>query len=138
MGAFEPTLERSLTYAKALESHLDYLNISFGCFSLFQPMKPDDYPFEAHIYATEKIKDIVNIPVFVANGITSPKMADDILLRTKADMVSIGKEILVNHNWLNDAMGERDAGHCLHCQKCVWVMDYGKFPGRKQYLKLAQ
>ncbi len=138
MGAFEPTLESSLAYAKALKSHLDYLNISFGFMSLCQPQKPNDYPFEAHIYATEEIKAAVNVPVFAANNITSPKMADDILVKTNADMVNIGRGILINPNWTNDAAAERDTGHCLHCKMCSFPRDSSKCPGRQAYLKAVK
>ncbi len=136
MGAFEPTLESSLAYAKSLEPHFDY--ISFGFASLCQPTKPDDYPFEAHIYATEEIKAAVNIPVFAANNITSPKMADDILVKTNADMVNIGRGILINPNWTNDAIAGRNTGHCLHCKMCAFPRDGSKCPERKEYLKTAK
>lgn len=138
MGAFEPTLESSLAYAKTLESHLDYLNISFGFLSLCQLKKPDDYPFEAHIYATEEIKAAVNIPVFAANNITSPQMADDILVKTNADMVNIGRGILINPNWTNDAIAGQDTGHCLHCKSCAFPRESSKCPGRQKYLKTAK
>ncbi len=118
LGAFEPNLESSIKYAKNLEAHVNYLNISNGFYSLFQQSKPDDYPFEAHIYATEKIKQSVEIPVFAANNITSPQMAEDILVKTNADMVCIGRGILINNNWVNDAMAGRDTGRCLHCKMC--------------------
>ena len=138
MGAFEPTLDSSLAYAKTLDAHLDYLNISNGFFTKFEANKPDDYPFESHIYATEKIKASVNAAVFAGNNITSPQMADDILVKTNADMVNIGRGLLINSDWTNDAIAERDTGHCLHCKMCAWHMDREKCPGRQAYLKLAE
>ena len=134
MGAFEPTLESSIQYAKNLEAYADYLNISNGFYTLFQKSKPDNYPFQSHIYATEKIKQAVGIPVFAANNITSPQMADDILVKTNADMVNIGRGILINNNWVNDAIAGRDTGYCFHCKVCERHSDSAKCPGRQKFL----
>jgi 2,4-dienoyl-CoA reductase-like NADH-dependent reductase (Old Yellow Enzyme family) len=139
LGAFESTLEDSINTAKKLEPFVDYLNISAGFFGMFTPYKPADYPYLEHIYATEKIKAAVNTPVFVANFITTPQMADNVLVRTNADMIGIGRGLLINPNWVLDAEKGAHTGSCLHCKTCFWLPgnDRSKCSGRKLFLKCS-
>ncbi|MCH3914101.1 MAG: NADH:flavin oxidoreductase [Acidaminococcaceae bacterium] len=133
LGAFEPTLEATINTAKKLEPYINYLNISAGFFGMFTPCKPVGYPYMEHIYASEKIKAAINVPVFVANFITNPQMADDILVRTNADMVGIGRGLLINPNWVKDAESGANTGTCLQCKNCFWLPgnDRSKCPGKK-------
>ncbi len=132
LGAFEPTLEDGIAHAKELEKNgIDYLNISYGCTGEFDSYVPEDYPFKDVIYAAAEIKKHVSVPVFAVNGIKTPEMAEEILKVTGVDAVNIGRSMLVNPNWANDAKANQDTGKCLVCRQCMWHNTPPKCPGRK-------
>jgi 2,4-dienoyl-CoA reductase-like NADH-dependent reductase (Old Yellow Enzyme family) len=131
LGGFEPTIEDAIHNAQMLEQGgIDFIDISYGFTMEQEVLVPDDYPFIDIIYAAEMIKAAVNIPVFAANKITSPEMAEDILVRTKADMIDIGRGFIVNPNWMKDAIEGNDTGKCLHCKSCQLYEDPDKCPGK--------
>lgn len=131
LGAFEPTLEDGLYYAKTLAAAgADFLNISYGAFFDHSPEKPADYPYVEAIYGAQEIKRCVDIPVFAVNSITSAQMAEDVLQTTGVDGVCVGRGVLVNPNWAADAMADRDTGRCFHCSLCHWRGDLPLCPGR--------
>ncbi|WP_268875615.1 oxidoreductase [Clostridium sp. Marseille-P2415] len=78
------------------------------------------------------MKKRVSVPVYAVGGITTVNMAGEILQKTGADMVDIGRGTLVNPNWANDAKAGKDVGTCFHCKTCMWRVDPGKCPGRSK------
>lgn len=134
LGAFEPTLSDSIDHAIELQAcGIDFFNISFGFAQLSDPFKPNDYPFTDLIYGAQEIRKKVSVPVFTVGEITSPEQADEILTAADLDMVNIGRGILVNPNWANDARNGKDTGACIHCKACMWRIDPEKCPGRIIY-----
>ncbi|WRS27219.1 NADH:flavin oxidoreductase [Oscillospiraceae bacterium MB08-C2-2] len=134
LGAFEPTLEESIAHgAELAENSIDFLDISYGFEQRSQPTKPEDYPFSDRIYAAQKIKEKVSIPVFAVGEIASAQQAEEILEKTKVDMVDIGRGTLVNPHWANDAKAGRDVGTCLYCKICMWRVKAENCPGRKKF-----
>ncbi len=134
LGGFEPSLEDAIEHARSLEAQgIDFLNISYGFAQASSPTMPEAYPFKDIIYAAQKIKEAVSVPVFAVNGINNPKLAEEILEQTNVDMVSIGRGTLVNYNWGNDAKAGRDVGSCLYCKTCMWRIDPTKCPGRLKH-----
>lgn len=134
LGGFEPSLEDGIAYARIFEENgIDFLDISYGFVPDSEPTVPQDYPFKDVIYAAQKVKEVVSIPVFAVNGINSPELAERILEYTNVDMVDIGRGTLVNYNWANDAKAGRDIGTCLYCKTCMWRVDPAKCPGRLKY-----
>lgn len=131
LGGFEPTINVATKNAKAMELiGLDFLNISYG-FSAEQNISiPKNYAFRDIIYAAHHIKNATGIPVFAVNGINSVRLAQDVLENTRCDMVNIGRGVLVNYNWANDAKDGRDVGRCLYCPTCVWRTGTGVCPGK--------
>jgi 2,4-dienoyl-CoA reductase-like NADH-dependent reductase (Old Yellow Enzyme family) len=121
LGGFEPTIEDGLHYAKILEKEgIDFLDISYGFFSEQEMNVTEGYKFSNAVYAAEKIKEEVSVPVFAVNGIYSAQTAEEVLSETNVDMVDIGKGALINPNWANDAKEGKDTGKCLSCAKCMW------------------
>lgn len=136
LGAFEPTLEDSIAYAEELAGNgVDFLDISYGFEQRSRPISPEDYPFSDRIYAAQEIRKRVSVPVFAVGEIASMEKAEEILQATGVDMVDVGRGMLVNPNWANDAKAERDMGSCLHCKTCMWRVDAGKCPGRRAFQK---
>lgn len=134
LGAFEPTLEDSISHALELvDNGIDFLDISYGFEQRSFPFKPKEYPFSDRIYAAQEIKKRVSIPVFAVGEIATAKQAEEILQKTGVDMVDIGRGTLVNPCWANDAKEGKDVGICLYCKTCMWRVNADKCPGRKQY-----
>jgi len=121
LGGFEPTIEDGVHYAKVLERNgIDFFDISYG-FANEQEMKvPEGYKYSNAVYAAERIKEEVSVPVFAVNGIYSAETAEEILNERDIDMVDIARGALINPNWANDAKEGKDTGKCLSCAKCMW------------------
>jgi 2,4-dienoyl-CoA reductase-like NADH-dependent reductase (Old Yellow Enzyme family) len=51
----------------------------------------------------EAVKDVVEVPVMVAGGITEPQMADVIIRSGRADIVGIGRAMLDDPDWTRKA-----------------------------------
>lgn len=131
LGAFEPALKDGIRHAELLEKHgIDFLDISYGFSGEDEPCAPEEFPYKDVIHAAGEIKKHVSVPVFAVNGIADARMAEDILERTGVDMVDIGRGVLVNYNWANDAKEGKDTGRCLHCRECQWRVDAEKCAGR--------
>ena len=131
LGGFEPTIEDGLHYAKVLEKNgIDFLDISYGFFSEQEMHVTEEYKYSNAVYAAEKIKEEVSIPVFAVNGIYSAEIAEEILNETNVDIVDIGKGALINPNWANDAKEGKDTGKCLSCAKCMWFGQSKVCPGK--------
>jgi NADPH2 dehydrogenase len=136
LGGFEPTLEAGLHYAKILEENgIDFLDVSFGFFSEQVIDVKEGYEFSNAVYAAEKIKETVSVPVFAVNGIYSTETAEAVLNNTNVDLVDIGKGALINPNWANDAKAGKDTGKCLSCAKCMWFGQGKVCPGKVLFEK---
>jgi len=55
-----------------------------------------EYKYSDAVYAAQKIKEVVSIPVFAVNGINSAELAQEILDETNVDLVDIAKGFLIN------------------------------------------
>lgn len=139
LGGFEPTLEDAIQNAIQLEQMgIDFIDVSYGFQKEQETVCPENYPFLDIIYAAEKIKQAVKVPVFAANGITSPEMANQVLEQTKATLIGIGRGFIVNPNWMVDAVRKRNTGKCLHCKKCRLYDDPEKCPGKILFNRQSQ
>ncbi len=136
LGAYEPTLEDGIIYAKKIEEiGFDFINVSFGFMQEMEDSTPTDFPFSSHIYGASQIKKEVNIPVFAVNGIKSKEQAQNILDLTDVDMLCIGRGVLVNYNWANDAKNNKDVGKCVECPSCFWRGGRSDCPGKSLFSK---
>ena len=136
LGGFEPTIEDGVHYAKVLERNgVDFLDISYGFGSEQEMNVPEGYKYSNAVYAAEKIKEEVSVPVFAVNGIYSAETAEEILKERDIDMVDIGKGALINPNWANDAKEGNDTGKCLSCSKCMWFGQSQVCPGKVMFEK---
>lgn len=134
LGGFEPRLEDGIAFARALDqAGIDFIDVSYGFSGEDMPISPANFPYEKCIYAAQEIKKKVSVPVFAVHSITNPQMAERILGLTGVDAVQIGRGMIVNPNWVRDAMEGRDTGKCLHCKKCFWSENSEVCSGRKVF-----
>jgi len=135
IGGFEPDFNTGMENALSLAAMgADFLDISFGC----DPQTADPpagFPYPPPFYAAMRVKECVDIPVFGVQHVTGPGLAGEILNYTDIDMIDIGRGVLINPSWANDALAGRDVGECLDCKICLWRIDYTKCPGRIKFLK---
>ncbi|MBK1812132.1 NADH:flavin oxidoreductase [Clostridium sp. YIM B02505] len=131
LAGFEPALEDGLHYAKILDANgIDFLDVSFGFMSEQIVNIAEGYKYAHTVYAAEKIKEVVSVPVFAVNSIKSPALAEDILNETNVDIIDIGRGVLINPNWANDAKEGNDTGACLSCAKCKYFGQSQVCPGK--------
>ena len=131
LGAFEPELSDGVAHAKKLEAMgIDFINVSYGFDKEAVREKPQGYPFAEAIYGAERIRAAVQVPVFAVYGIQDGETAEAVLKQTGADMVNIGRGVLVNYNWASDVKAGRDPGKCLYCKTCMWRSDPDQCAGK--------
>ncbi|HOO30097.1 MAG TPA: NADH:flavin oxidoreductase [Bacillota bacterium] len=53
---------------------------------------------------SEAIKGAVDVPVMVTGGITTPEAADSLVRQGKADLVGVGRALLANPSWAQNAI----------------------------------
>ena len=110
------------------EAGVDAIHVStgvYGCINYFIP--PASIPHGFLLSDAEEIKKSVKIPVIAVGRINDPLMAEDALLRGKADMIAMGRQALADPEYPNKvfARKEREIAPCIGClQGCVgYVLD---------------
>jgi 2,4-dienoyl-CoA reductase (NADPH2) len=109
--------------AKALENAgATILNTGIGWHEARIPTIAQAVPRAAFAWAARRIKDAVKIPVIASNRINAPEIAEDILARGDADMVSLARAMLSDPEFAAKAKAGDRAGIniCIACnQACL-------------------
>ena len=112
-----------LQVARALETAgTTILNSGIGWHEARIPTIAQAVPRGAFAWATRRVKEAVRIPVVASNRINSPEIAEEILARGDADMVSMARALLADPEFANKARaGDRAAINiCIACnQACL-------------------
>lgn len=96
------TIQDSQIAAKEFEkSGINILDISGG-FSGYTVPGLSGQGYFAPL--TEAIKQVVSIPVILTGGITEVQAAEQLLAEGKADLIGVGRAILNNSNWAQQAI----------------------------------
>ncbi len=101
-----------------VKAGIDTLNVSIGMLEssnwIITPGKPE-YGFNAD--NTEAIKKVVDVPVIAVGKIHSPEIAEEILVKNKADMVALGRALLADPEFVNKVKDNnwQSIRHCIHC-----------------------
>ena len=117
------TADETLALARALEAAgTTILNSGIGWHEARIPTISQAVPRGAFAWATRRIRDAVRIPVAASNRINAPEIAEEILQRGDADMVSMARALLADPEFANKAKaGDRAAINiCIACnQACL-------------------
>ena len=109
--------------AKAIEAAgATIINTGIGWHEARVPTIATSVPRAAFAGVTAKLKPHVKLPLVATNRINMPEVAEDILARGQADMVSMARPLLADSQWVNKARaGRRDEiNTCIACnQACL-------------------
>ena len=112
-----------LEVAKAMESAgATLLNTGIGWHEARIPTIAQAVPRGAFAWATGRVKQAVRIPVVASNRINAPEVAERILERGEADMVSLARALLADAEFGKKAKAGDRAGIniCIACnQACL-------------------
>ena len=100
----------------------DILNSGVGWHEARIPTIAYAVPRGGFAWATRRLKEAVNIPVIASNRINTPEIAEDIIARGDADMVSMARPFLADAEFANKARAGDRAGIniCFACnQACL-------------------
>lgn len=70
-----------------------------------------------------EVKHAVKVPVGVVGGVLTPQMAEDVLAAGDVDLVSLGRELIADPEWVRKAAENRpeDITPCLRCSNCYHI-----------------
>jgi len=140
------TLLQSAKIARKLaELGADYISVSAGNrFEDSRPPQPDMppdpmsgysghrmspewwFPDGTHVYLAEEIRKTLReagheLPVVTAGKIRTPKQAEEILTRGKADIIGLCRALLCDPDWPDKAKEGRDTD-IVPCTACNWCL----------------
>jgi 2,4-dienoyl-CoA reductase (NADPH2) len=117
------TWDEVVAIAKALEgAGVTILSTGVGWHEARVPTIVTSVPRAAFRDVTAKLKREVSIPVVASNRINMPDVAEDILARGDADLVSMARPLLADPEWVKKAAEGRanEINTCIACnQACL-------------------
>ncbi|MEV0340684.1 NADPH-dependent 2,4-dienoyl-CoA reductase [Nocardia sp. NPDC050713] len=117
------TFDEIVTLAKELEkAGVNVINTDIGWHEARVPTIVTSVPRAAFVEFTAKITKQVNIPVCASNRINMPEIAEEILTRGDAQLVSLARPFLTDPEWVNKAAQDRvdEINTCIACnQACL-------------------
>jgi 2,4-dienoyl-CoA reductase (NADPH2) len=117
------TWEETVMLAKAIEeAGATIINTGIGWHEARVPTIATSVPRSAFTWVTRKMKEEVSIPLVTSNRINLPGVAEEILARGDADMVSLARPMLADPEFAKKAREGRadEINVCIACnQACL-------------------
>lgn len=117
------TWDEVVAVAKALqEAGVTILNTGYGWHEARIPTIVTSVPRAAFASVAGRLRKEVSIPVVASNRINMPDVAEDLVARGEADMVSMARPFLADAEWVNKAASGRtdEINTCIACnQACL-------------------
>ncbi|KKN45806.1 hypothetical protein LCGC14_0679340 [marine sediment metagenome] len=114
------TYKESAVFAKHYDdAGIDYINVTGGWHETRIPQLPMMVPPAAYVYLADNIKGNLNAPVFSANRINDPVLAERILRNEWADGICFGRGLIADPYLPNKAKENKlwDIKKCLACNQ---------------------
>lgn len=105
------------------------INTGIGWHEARIPTIATKVPRAAFTWVTAKFRQALNIPVITSNRINTPEVAEEVLARGDADMVSMARPFLADPDFVIKAMEDRsdEINTCIGCnQACLDHVFEGK------------
>lgn len=124
-GEFMPGgygIETARRNAQLLAAHgMNMFSVTNGSHATTVPGLTPNVPQGAYAFLAREIKQAVNVPVAASNRIVHPTVAEDLLRRGWADLISLGRPALADPDWPNKARaGDFDEIRaCIACNECL-------------------
>ncbi|AWB47359.1 NADPH-dependent 2,4-dienoyl-CoA reductase [Gemmobacter aquarius] len=117
------TWDEVAALARAIEAAgATILNTGIGWHEARVPTIATSVPRAAFAHLTQRLRAEVTIPVIASNRINTPEVAEDLLARGMADMVSMARPFLADSDFVAKAAAGRSAeiAPCIACnQACL-------------------
>jgi 2,4-dienoyl-CoA reductase (NADPH2) len=117
------TWDEVVALAKAVEAAgATLINTGIGWHEARVPTIATMVPRAAYTWVTQRMKSEVAIPLIATNRINDPAVAEDVLARGDADMVSMARPFLADAEFVNKAAQGRadEINTCIGCnQACL-------------------
>ena len=98
------TLEEVVTLGQAVEANgATIINTGIGWHEARVPTIVTSVPRGAFRWITAELKKVLNVPVVATNRINTPEVAEDILAKGEADMVSMARPLLADAQFVAKA-----------------------------------
>lgn len=96
-------------------------SVTNGSHATTVPGLTPNVPPGAYAFLAREIKQAVDVPVAASNRITHPLIAEELLRRGWADLISLGRPALADPDWPRKAQaGEfEDIRLCVACNECL-------------------
>lgn len=115
--------EEIVQLAKAIESAgASIINTGIGWHEARVPTIATMVPRAAYTWVTARLKGEVSVPLVTSNRINMPQVAEDVLTRGDADMISMARPFLADPDWVNKAHASapETINTCIGCnQACL-------------------
>jgi 2,4-dienoyl-CoA reductase (NADPH2) len=117
------TWDETVALAKEIEdAGATLINTGIGWHEARVPTIVTSVPRGAFTWVTGKLRPEVSIPVIASNRINMPEIAEEILARGEADLVSMARPFLADADWVRKAAEDRsdEINTCIGCnQACL-------------------
>ena len=117
------TWEEVVQLGKAIEeAGASIINTGIGWHEARVPTIATMVPRAAYTWVTRRLKGEVSIPLVTSNRINMPSVAEAVLARGDADIVSMARPLLADPDWVNKAAENRadEINTCIACnQACL-------------------
>ena len=123
--------------------HVDYLTYCQGSHhrSLEMHLPDDSYPRQTYMGLIRQLKaHTPNVPVMGLGRITDPAEAEAILARGDAEMIGLGRSLIVDPGWPQKAQAGRasDIRYCVSCNTCWKTINNNRHMGCDNNPRMAQ
>jgi 2,4-dienoyl-CoA reductase (NADPH2) len=123
---YEEIIELGLEIEKA---GVNIINTGIGWHEARIPTIATKVPRAAFTWVTAKFRESLNVPVITSNRINTPEVAEEVLARGDADMVSMARPFLADPDFVIKALEDRsdEINTCIGCnQACLDHVFEGK------------